>query len=134
MERNCKLKVKVSQDAIDRLGIDENSMLETVFKDGVITIRVLSDAEVQEVMHEAEPHEEEYDSMEDAYADGLDDGHVDGYEAGYRTGFNHCLEGKPYDSDYPGDYVLSDDSDCNEDDCEDCEYFCHRCEKCVLDE
>ena len=80
MERNCKLKVKVSQDAIEKLGIDENSMLETVFKEGVITIRVLSDAEVQEVMHEAEPHEEEYDSMEDAYADGLDDGHVDGYE------------------------------------------------------
>ena len=28
MERNCKLKVKVSQDAIDKLGIDENAKKE----------------------------------------------------------------------------------------------------------
>lgn len=134
MERNCRLKVKLSQSDIELLEMNEHSMFETYFKDGIIYISVLSAEEVQEAAVEKETGEEEYDSREAAYADGLDDGHVDGYEAGYRRGFQHCLEGKPYDDEYPGDYVLSDDGDCNEEDCEDCEYFCHRCGKCVLDE
>ena len=81
-----------------------------------------------------EDGEEEYDNFDEAYESGLNDGHVDGYEAGYRRGYSHCLDGKPYDQEYPGDEVLNEDRECQEEDCDECEYYCPHCGKCKLEE
>ena len=135
MERNFDLKIGISNEAAKSLGINEDTVFETYFEDGYLLIKAYSEEESKRILLGVEQDEDaEYESLDEAYEDGLDDGHVDGYEAGYRIGYNHALEGKNYDSDYPGDEVLDDELDCHEEDCEDCEFFCSHCGKCVFDE
>ena len=135
MERNFNMKIEMTPFMAKRLGITKDSIFETYFEDGVLSIRALTKDEVDVLTRGFEEDEEaEYESFGEAYADGLSDGRTEGYEAGYRIGFSHCLEKKPFNQEYPGDYVLFDDDDCDGEDCEDCEFFCHHCGKCGKEE
>lgn len=135
MERNFDLKIGISNEAAKSLGINEDTVFETYFEDGYLLINAYSEEESKRILLGAEQNEDgDYESFDEAYADGLDDGHVEGYEAGYRIGYSHCLNDRPYDPDYPGDEVLDDESDCRQEDCAECEFFCSHCGKCVFDE
>ena len=135
MERNFNMKIGIPKEVVDLLKITEDTVFEVYFENGYLSVRALSEAESKEIMHGVGlDGEEEYDSFDEAYESGLNDGHVDGYEAGYRRGYSHCLDGKPYAQEYPGDEVLNEDRECQEEDCDECEYYCPHCGKCRLEE
>ena len=130
------MKIGISDTVAKSLGITEDTVFEVYYENGCLHVSALSEEESAVIMRGVEEpsDEEEYGSFQEAYEDGLDDGRVEGYEAGYRRGYSHCLNDRPYDPDYPGDEVLDDESDCRQEDCAECEFFCSHCGKCVLDE
>ncbi len=130
------MKIGISDTVAKSLGITEDTVFEVYYENGCLFVSALSEEESAVIMRGVEEpsDDEEYGSFQEAYEDGLDDGRVEGYEAGYRRGYSHCLDGKPYDQDYPGDEVLTDELDCKDEDCTDCEYYCAHCDKCVLEE
>lgn len=120
MEIHFKLTYKLPKEVIKTFGITDDTPLEAYCENGVLHIRELTEDEIREL----------HESADADYEEGYDEGFEEGYaEAQWEQ--NHPDE---CEDEEDGNDLDEDEDECSGDDCDCCEYYCHHCRKCVLDE
>ncbi|MBO5970548.1 MAG: AbrB/MazE/SpoVT family DNA-binding domain-containing protein [Clostridia bacterium] len=130
MEKLCKLKIRIPKEIAEKYGLTEHSRFDAYFDGENIYLKTLAEEEFQEKQEVSIDDEQVTFIFEDGRSEGL----FIGYRVGYRRGFNDAKREAPFNSEYPGDDEILEDSDCSDHGCEECEHFCHHCGRCMLED
>ena len=126
MEIHFQLNYKMPKEVIQAFHITEDTAFETYFENGVLYIRALSEGENQPAF----PEECDGNCESCAFSECCP------YEKAEPEACSVKSPQFEHDSDDDGDELTEDDLaelDCHADGCENCEYFCRHCRKCVID-
>ncbi len=120
MEIHFKLTYKLPKEIIRSFGITDDTPFEAYCENGILHIHSLTEEEIREL----------HESADADYEEGYDEGFAEGYaEAQWEQ--DHPGECEDKEDEYETE---GDEDECGGEDCDSCEYYCHHCRKCVLNE
>ena len=144
MEIHFQLNYKMPKEVIQAFHITEDTAFETYFENGVLYIRALSEEENKSAF----PDECDGDCETCAFSECCPYEKAESEECSVKSPqFEYCgniceecrqkRDCSAVSEDSDDDDLTEDDLaelDCHPEDCEDCEYFCRHCRKCVMDD
>ena len=143
MEIHFQLNYKMPKEVIQAFHITDDTAFETYFENGVLYIRALSEEENKSAFPDECDRDCETCAFSECcpYEEKAAEGSVNSSQFEYCD--NVCEECRQkrdcsaVSEDSDDDDLTEDDLaelDCHPEDCEDCEYFCRHCRKCVMDD